>query len=417
MAGRWSAAPSRARSTTPPRSSSTHASSRLVGPQSDVFGFGRTCLFALFGMTRPRSKLIRALPDPWPDLLDDCCDERIEDRPADFAAVLERLKPASPCEQAEEKPQPKARPAATGQPAPAPREEANQFDRYDPGAHRARGVLDGLNQGTDRSAHATFSRSKREWLEAEHPQHRVDITRPYLLGIHQVTVGQFRHFVEASRHQTEAERDGKGSNAWDDKKKAWGLDPAKNWRNPGFSQADDHPVVCVSHNDAVAFCQWLSTKEKREGRTYCLPTEAEWKYACRAGTNALFVISDELEDLVKIANVADASTKQKFPDWKCVKGNDGFVYTAPVGSFAPNSWGLYDMIGNVWEWCADWYDEKYYATSPTANPPGAAEASSRVIRGGSWSNYARRCRPAYRFWNTPEYRDYNLGFRVAAVQE
>ena len=140
-------------------------------------------------------------------------------------------------------------------------------------------------------------------------------------------------------------------------------------------------MVCVSHNDAVAFCQWLTTQEKSAGRTYRLPTEAEWEYACRAGTEALFLISEDPEDLIKIANVADASAKEKFPDWNCVKGNDGFVYTAPVGSFAPNAWGLYDMIGNAWEWCADGYDEKYYASSPTADPPGASEASHRVYPG------------------------------------
>ena len=261
-----------------------------------------------------------------------------------------------------------------------------------------------------------FPESKREWFDDEQPQHHVEITRPYLLGIHQVTVGQFRRFVEASHHRTEAEEGGKGSYVWDAKKRAWELDPAKNWRNPGFSQTDDHPVVCVSHNDAVAFCQWLSTKEKKEGRMYRLPGEAEWEYACRAGTNALFVISNDPEDVVKIGNVADASAKQKFPDWNCVKGNDGFVYTAPVGSLAPNAWGLYDMTGNVWEWCADWYDEKYYASSPPADPPGVAEASYRVFRGGSWCYDAWGCRPAYRSRHVPESRFYNLGFRVAAVQ-
>ena len=174
-------------------------------------------------------------------------------------------------------------------------------------------------------------------------------------------------------------------------------------------------MVCVSHNDAVAFCQWLTTQEKATGRTYRLPSEAEWEYACRAGTEALFLISEDPEDLIKIANVADASAKEKFPDWNCVKGDDGFVYTAPVGSFAPNAWGLHDMIGNAWEWCADGYDEKYYASSPTADPPGAAEASRRVLRGGGWLNNARDCRPAYRGRDTPEYRGYDLGFRVAAV--
>ncbi len=258
---------------------------------------------------------------------------------------------------------------------------------------------------------------EREWCEDERPQHRVDITRPYLLGIHQVTVGQFRRFVEESRHQTEAEKAGTGSFGWEEKRRAWELDPAKNWRNPGFSQTDDHPVVCVSHNDAVAFCEWLSTTEKKEGRTYRLPREAEWEYACRAGSNALFVISNDPEDLAKIANVADARLKQEFSNIDCIKGDDGFIYTAPVGSFAPNPWGLHDMIGNVWEWCADWYDYKYYASSPAADPPGASRGSHRLFRGGSWGGDAGYCRPADRNLFAPGRRNSALGFRVAAVQE
>jgi formylglycine-generating enzyme required for sulfatase activity len=262
-----------------------------------------------------------------------------------------------------------------------------------------------------------FPDSKQEWFSAEQPQHPVKITRPYYLGIHQITLGQFRSFVEGSGYRTEAEKDGQGGWGWNEQETKFEQNPRFTWLNPGFEQTDEHPVVNVSWNDAVAFCQWLSAREKTEGRTYRLPTEAEWEYACRAGTNALFVISDDPEDLVRIANVADASAKQKFPHWNCVKGNDGFVYTAPVGSFAPNSWGLCDMIGNVWEWCADWYDDKYYASSPAADPPGAAEASYRVLRGGGWNSDARFCRPADRSGDAPESWGSCLGFRVAAVQE
>ena len=161
----------------------------------------------------------------------------------------------------------------------------------------------------------------------------------------------------------------------------------------------------------------MTKQEKDKGRTYRLPSEAEWEYACRAGTSALFQLSDDPGDLVRIANVADASAKRKFPEWSCIKGDDGFVYTAPVGSFAPNAWGLYDMIGNAWEWCSDGYDAKSYASSSAADPSGAPGASRRVIRGGSWDDYARYCRPAYRCRHVPEYRDDDLGFRVAAVQE
>ena len=326
---------------------------------------------------------------------------------------LRRVPPAAPT-------QDRPREAAAGPAVPQPppplpdRERSNSIGmtlvRIEPGSFLMGSTKEQIDQLL-----RLFPDSKREWFDDEQPQHRVDITRPYLLGIHQVTVGQFRRFVEESRHQTEAE--GEGSFGWDEERGAWEIDPAKNWRNPGFSQTDDHPVVCISHNDAVAFCEWLSTTEKKEGRTYRLPREAEWEYACRAGSNASFVISNDPEDLAKIANVADARLKQKFSNFDCIKGDDGFVYTAPVGSFAPNPWGLHDMIGNVWEWCADWYDEKYYALSPAADPPGVSVASSRVFRGGSWFNVARYCRPAYRYRYAPGSRNYDLGFRVAAVQE
>jgi formylglycine-generating enzyme required for sulfatase activity len=259
-----------------------------------------------------------------------------------------------------------------------------------------------------------FPDSKPEWFNAEQPQHRVEITRPFFLGVHQVTVGQFRRFVERSGYQTESEKDGKGSYAWDQSKNAWELDPSKSWRSPGFEQTGEHPVVCVSHNDAAAFCGWLSKKEERI--TYRLPLEAEWEFACRAGTITLYPTGDDPENLMSAANVADAALKRAFPTLVCIKGDDGFVYTSPVGSFAPNAWGLYDVIGNVWEWCADWYDGSYYGSSPPVDPRGPSSASGRVLRGGSWSNSPWYCRPAYRNRHSPGLPHSYLGFRVAAVR-
>ena len=229
-----------------------------------------------------------------------------------------------------------------------------------------------------------FPDSKRERFDDEQPRHPVKITRPFFLGIHEVTVGQFRSFVEQSGHQTEAEKDGQGSYVWNETKETWELDPGKNWRNPGFSQTDDYPVVCVSHNDAMAFCRWLSQKE---GRTYRLPTEAEWEFACRAGMAGLFPWGDDIG-------------KQGEHVW--FNGNSDSK-THPVGQKHPNAWGLYDMLGNVREWCADWYDEKYYASSPSVavDPPGPPKASCRVYRGGGWDDDADAvdCRPACRDGN------------------
>ena len=170
-----------------------------------------------------------------------------------------------------------------------------------------------------------FPDTKSEWFVDEQPQHQVQITKPFYLAAHQVTVGQFRRFIENSGYKTEAEKTGEGSHVWDGKE--WKLDPLKNWRNPGFIQGDDHPVVCVSHNDAVAFLGWLNDQEKEKKHGYRLPTEAQWEYACRAGTGGLYGGSDDPESLVRIANVADASFKKVFPNATCIQGDDGFVYT------------------------------------------------------------------------------------------
>jgi len=168
------------------------------------------------------------------------------------------------------------------------------------------------------------------------------------------------------------DRRGEGREAraygWDPEKKAFDFNEKYSWRNAGFEQTDERPVVNVSWNDAVAFCKWLS---KKEGKTYQLPTEAQWEYACRAGTTTRYYSGDDPETLAKVANVADAAAKAKFPDRKyTIKANDGYVFTSPVGKFKPNAFGLYDMHGNAWQWCADWYDADYYGQSPVDDPKG-----------------------------------------------
>ena len=257
---------------------------------------------------------------------------------------------------------------------------------------------------------------KLEWYTDEQPWHRVRITKPFHLGAHEVTRGQFRRFVDDTRYQTEAEKgDPKGVVVVEsvEGKTKTRLDPEGSWRKVGFDQTDEHPVVGVSWNDALEFCKWLSRKE---GKTYRLPTEAEWEYACRAGTTTHCWSGDDPEDLALIGNVADAKAKAQFPDWVgAMRGSDGYAYTAPVGKFRANGFGLYDMHGNVWEWCADWYDAAYYKDSPSEDPAGPATGSDRVLRGGSWINSPRFCRSAGRYWFTPGFRIIFLGFRVALV--
>ncbi len=233
----------------------------------------------------------------------------------------------------------------------------------------------------------------------EHPQHRVRITKPFYLGIYHVTRGQFRRFVKDTGYKTDAETG--------DVPAAWGY----SWQNAGFEQTDKHPVVNVSWNDTAAFCKWLSRKD---GKTYRLPTEAEWEYACRAGTTTRYYSGDDPETLAKVGNVADATFKANFPYEKCtIKASDGYVFTAPVGSFKANAFGLYDMHGNAWQWCADWYGGKYYAKSPAVDPTGPDSGHYRVLRGGSWYIRPNYCRSASRFAYSPDTVDYVAGFRVA----
>jgi formylglycine-generating enzyme required for sulfatase activity len=260
----------------------------------------------------------------------------------------------------------------------------------------------------------------------EGPQHEVEITRPFYLGQYTVTRGQFRRFVQDTGYKTEAEIDGTGGNGYEAATRRFARKPAYTWRDPGFAQTDEHPVVNVSWNDAVAFCRWLSCKE---GRDYRLPTEAEWEYSCRAGAATRFYHGDDEAGLRHLANVADKSFAAKFDqdyvnkdfpkatqDWLArVPWDDGFPFTAPVGQFRPNLFGLYDMHGNVWQWCTDWYDKDYYGRSPRQDPQGPESGSARVFRGGCWLNPDLYCRAACRLINKPpHFCSIGIGFRVQA---
>jgi formylglycine-generating enzyme required for sulfatase activity len=280
-----------------------------------------------------------------------------------------------------------------------------------------------FKMGSGESAEATaafFNKTygenvlKADLFKDEHPQHRVRITKPFYLGTCHVTRGQFRQFVADSGYKTDAEKgDEKGAFGWDPDRKTFGFNEKYSWRNVGFEQTDEHPVLNVSWNDAVAFCKWLSRKE---GNTYRLPTEAEWEYACRAGTTTRYYSGDDPETLAEVGNVADATAKAKFPAWKhTIKANDGYVFTAPVGKFKPNAFGLYDMHGNALQWCADWHGKEYYTTSPVDDPTGPDSGNVRVLRGGSWFYWPYSSRSANRFRYLPLYR-FIAGIRVARTQ-
>jgi len=245
-----------------------------------------------------------------------------------------------------------------------------------------------------------------EWYKDEHPRHRVVLTKPFYMAATPVTRGQFAQFAREANYKTDAEKEG-WAYAWKDNN--WGKVDGASWRAPGFPQTDSHPVVCVSWNDAVAFVQWLSRKE---GKTYRLPTEAEWEYAARAGSTTEFIWGDNPDDGAGWANAADLTAKQQFPNWTTFNWRDGYVFTSPVGSFKPNAWGLYDMIGNVWEWCLDWYGD--YPAGAVTDPKGPATGRSRVLRGGSWLDIPRICRSALRSWFTPDSRILASGFALCS---
>ena len=164
--------------------------------------------------------------------------------------------------------------------------------------------------------------------------------------------------------------------------------------NPSQCKGNDNPVETVTWDHAQAFCKKLTEQTKT---MVSLPTEAEWEFACRAGTTSAYHSGDTEADLARVA-------------WYLANSKD----TAhPVGQKEPNAFGLYDMLGNMWQWCEDWYAEDYYGNSSVENPEGPAHGASRVLRGGSWIDIPADCRSASRGKGTPQNRDYyRVGFRI-----
>jgi sulfatase modifying factor 1 len=242
----------------------------------------------------------------------------------------------------------------------------------------------------------------------DEPQRRVRLTREFFMGQCEVTRGQFRKFVESTKYLTDAERGVRGGYGYDVvTQKLAGPDKKYTWRSTGFDQTDDHPVVNVSFRDAEAFCRWLSEREKQ---VYRLPTEAEWEYACRGGSTSAYANGDDAEKLIAMGNIMDAPTKLRFPDRIAVSGSDGFVFTAPVGSFRGNAFGLHDMHGNVWEWTADWFAVP--STEPQIDPRGPDAAKDKVVRGGDWYHDWSFARGAQRSPIHPGLCRRHAGFRV-----
>ena len=240
-------------------------------------------------------------------------------------------------------------------------------------------------------------------------RHQVRVSEFYLCK-YAVTLAEFKTFIDESGYQTDAEK-ANSSRIWDGVK--WKDKEGVNWRHgvSGNERALDeynHPVLHVSWNDAVAYCDWLSRKS---GKTLRLPTEAEWEYACRAGTTTPFNTGENL-------TTDQANYDGIYPYNNNPKGQYR-ENTVPVDSLAPNAWGLYNMHGNVYEWCSDWYGDKYYdeckKKGTVENPAGLETGSNRVLRGGLWFSYARYCRSANRNFVTPGNRSNIVGFRLVFV--
>jgi formylglycine-generating enzyme required for sulfatase activity/tRNA A-37 threonylcarbamoyl transferase component Bud32 len=221
-------------------------------------------------------------------------------------------------------------------------------------------------------------------------RHEVEITRSFYLGVCEVTQGQYEKVMGTNPSDFSATGGDRG--------KVAGLDTRS------------FPVEKVSWEDAVRFCEALGNlpEERAAGRTYRLPTEAEWEYACRGG------VANEPVHFGKSLSSLQANIDGRYPFGEADKG-PYLGRTKEVGSYRPNAFGLYDMHGNVWEWCADWYDENYYKTGPRKDPQGPANGTHRVLRGGSWLDIGFNCLSANRFRNQPDYHYYSNGFRVVCT--
>ena len=249
----------------------------------------------------------------------------------------------------------------------------------------------------------------KKWFGNELPRHEVCVDG-FWMGKYEVTVAEFRKFIEATSHRMTAK----------DRNWSWcmtGLFEQKTgmtFAKPGFEQNDRHPVVHVSWFDANAMAEWLTKKNSSQFR---LPTEAEWEYACRGNTGTARFWGNHPDDSCVFANAHDnTSLKARGFPWPHHNCEDGYVETAPVGSYTANGFGLHDMLGNVFEWCRDSYSDDAYASHVVRNPFYSEKTGLRVVRGGGWYSAPGEMRCAIRRGKCPTNTDDALGFRLIRIE-
>lgn len=234
----------------------------------------------------------------------------------------------------------------------------------------------------------------------EQPQHWVSIGYPLAMSPNEVTVGDFRNFIAATG------RDMQGCDTYDGK---WQHRPDASWQDPGFTQGTTHPVTCTSWNDAVAYAQWLSAKS---GHRYRLPSASEWEHAARAGADAVRPWNSSGSGACAEANVADQSAARRYSGWDVFACSDGYVNTAPVGSFKANAFGLNDMLGNVFEWTQDCWHDDYSGAPIDGSARTDGDCTEHELRGGSWFSSPAYVTPSYRNHFAADYRTSSVGFRL-----
>ncbi len=237
----------------------------------------------------------------------------------------------------------------------------------------------------------------------EGPVHRVNVAK-FAIGKTEITRGQFATFVKKTKYST-----GDKCSILEGGKV---VERAANWRELGYANGDSYPVGCVNWSDAKAYAQWLS---RTTGEKYRLPTEAEWEYAARANSSTARYWGDNPDEACAYANAADKTAQEKIEGasaWTVHGCTDGFAYSAPVGSFKANAFGLQDMLGNAWEWTEDSYHDSY-GDAPTDGSAWQGDGAKRVLRGGSWNSGPRDVRAAVRNGYEPDLRFGFFGFRLA----